>query len=91
MDVEDGNLTAAIVVGGDTVNTSRAGTYVITYNVTDSAGNAAAQVTRTVIVEVGPAPPPRRGGGGGSLGLVELLIALGALALGRATRRKRQS
>jgi arylsulfatase A-like enzyme/proteasome assembly chaperone (PAC2) family protein len=89
MDVEDGNLTAAIVVGGDTVNTSRAGTYVITYNVTDSAGNAAAQVTRTVIVEVGPAPPPRRGGGGGSLGLVELLIALGALALGRAARRKR--
>lgn len=46
----DGDLTSSVVVGGDTVNTNAVGTYVITYNVSDTAGNAAAQVTRTVHV-----------------------------------------
>ncbi|MBT8274425.1 MAG: DUF5011 domain-containing protein, partial [Bacteroidia bacterium] len=46
----DGDITANIVVGGDTVDTNTAGTYVITYNVSDAAGNAATQVTRTVNV-----------------------------------------
>jgi formate-dependent phosphoribosylglycinamide formyltransferase (GAR transformylase) len=32
------------------VNTNVAGTYTVTYNVSDNAGNAAAPVTRTVIV-----------------------------------------
>jgi hypothetical protein len=45
----DGNITASIVVGG-TVNTSAAGSYVLTYNVSDSAGNAALEVSRTVNV-----------------------------------------
>jgi hypothetical protein len=49
-DTVDGNLTAAIVVGGNTVDTDVAGTYVVTYNVCDDTGNCAAQVTRTVIV-----------------------------------------
>lgn len=86
-DAEDGDLTAAIVVGGDTVNSDRAGTYVITYNVTDSAGNAAAEVTRTVVVEVGPGPPNRRTDGGGSIGLFELLFLMGALLIARSRRR----
>lgn len=47
----DGDLTSSIIVGGDTVDTNTAGTYVITYNVSDAAGNAATQVTRTVTVE----------------------------------------
>ncbi|WP_296385131.1 immunoglobulin-like domain-containing protein [Winogradskyella sp.] len=46
----DGNLTSSIVVGGDTVNTNIVGSYVITYNVSDNAGNAAVEVTRTVNV-----------------------------------------
>ena len=46
----DGDLTGFIVVGGDTVNPSVLGSYIITYDVSDSAGNAAAQVTRTVDV-----------------------------------------
>ncbi|MFK7782008.1 immunoglobulin-like domain-containing protein, partial [Psychroserpens sp.] len=46
----DGNLTSSIVIGGDTVNTSLGGTYVVTYNVSDAAGNAANEVTRTVNV-----------------------------------------
>lgn len=45
----DGNLTANIVKTG-TVNTAVVGTYYIRYNVTDAAGNKAAQKTRTVKV-----------------------------------------
>ena len=43
-----------VVIGGATVNTATAGTYVITYNVRDSAGNDAVQVTRTIEVTVVP-------------------------------------
>ncbi|MCL6296355.1 immunoglobulin-like domain-containing protein, partial [Jejuia spongiicola] len=50
-DNKDGDITANIVVGGDTVNTGVASTYIVTYNVSDAAGNAATEVTRTVIVE----------------------------------------
>lgn len=46
----DGDITANIVVGGDTVDSNTAGTYIITYNVSDAAGNTATQVTRTVTV-----------------------------------------
>lgn len=45
----DGNLTSSIVTTGS-VNTNTAGTYSINYNVSDAAGNAATQVSRTVIV-----------------------------------------
>ncbi len=52
-DVEDDDalLTAAIVVGGLPIDTNAPGTYTVTYNVTDSNGNPATEVTRTVIVE----------------------------------------
>ncbi len=50
----DGDISANIVVGGDAVDTNTPGTYVITYNVSDAAGNAAAQVTRTVTVSPDP-------------------------------------
>ena len=45
----DGNITANISISG-TVDTSTAGVYVIRYNVNDAAGNAAAEVTRTINV-----------------------------------------
>ena len=48
----DGDLTASIVVGGDTVDTLTVGTYVVTYNVSDAAGNPAIEVTRTVNVTI---------------------------------------
>jgi hypothetical protein len=50
VDEMDGVITNNIVVGG-TVDEETPGTYNITYNVSDSAGNAAVQVTRTVTVE----------------------------------------
>ena len=46
----DGDITASVTVGGDAVNTAVPAVYIITYNVTDSHGNFAAEVTRTVTV-----------------------------------------
>lgn len=48
-DYTDGDLTSNIVVVNN-VDTSTLGTYIITYNVSDSAGNNAVEVTRTVKV-----------------------------------------
>jgi len=45
----DGNLTSEITTLG-TVDTSKVGTYTITYNVKDAAGNIADEVTRIVVV-----------------------------------------
>jgi hypothetical protein len=88
-DTEDGDISADIVVGGDTVNTGTAGTYVITYNVMDSGGNAATEVTRTVIVSnpPPPPPPPPSGGGGGITGIWEIVGLMFAGLAG--LRRKR--
>src|SRR5437867_4042026 len=51
----DGNITPSIITVNP-VNTGVAGTYFVTYNVKDAAGNAATQVTRTV--NVGDTTPP---------------------------------
>ena len=76
---DEGATTADIVDGAGTadvsgsVNTSSAGTYTLTYDKTDAAGNHAAAVTRTVTVNAAPAPAPapstggQGGGSGGSL------------------------
>ncbi len=45
----DGDLTGAIIVNGS-VDTSQAGAYTLAYNATDSKGNIASPVYRTVIV-----------------------------------------
>ncbi len=58
MDNNDGNITDQIVVRNP-VDTSTIGTYTITYDVNDSAGNAADQVTRTVTVQAAPNTPPK--------------------------------
>lgn len=47
-DAVDGNLTSSIVISG-TVNTGCGGSYLLTYTVTDAAGNSSSK-TRTVIV-----------------------------------------
>jgi hypothetical protein len=49
-DDTDGDISGSVAVSG-TVDTSTAGTYTLTYNVADAAGNAATAVTRTVIVQ----------------------------------------
>lgn len=47
----DGDLSSSIIIAGDTVTTTLAGSYTLTYNVSDSAGNNALEVTRVIIIE----------------------------------------
>lgn len=47
-DTEDGSGSAT--VGGDTVDDDTPGTYIVTYNYTDTDTNAAVEVTRTVYI-----------------------------------------
>jgi hypothetical protein len=88
----DGDISASIVVNNP-VNTAVTGSYTVTYNVSDSAGNDAVQVTRTVNVT---AATGRGGGGGGSFGYwaLALLAATQLLMLSwtcRKTHRTRIS
>jgi len=50
-DQVDGVISQNVEVSGDVVNLSKVGTYRITYNCKDSAGNAAPTMTRTVHVK----------------------------------------
>jgi hypothetical protein len=50
LDAEDGDITADIVIGGDVVDENVIAQYTITYDVQDSFGNNAVQVTRVVDV-----------------------------------------
>ncbi|HOS02158.1 MAG TPA: DUF5011 domain-containing protein [Candidatus Hydrogenedentes bacterium] len=58
IDNKDGDITANIVATS-TVNTAVAGTYAVTYTVSDAAGNAAAPAVRTVkvVAPVDTTPP----------------------------------
>jgi hypothetical protein len=55
-DEVDGDLAASVVVAGDPVDLKVPGSYVVTYNCQDAAGNPAVQVTRTVTVVDTTAP-----------------------------------
>jgi len=50
----DGDLSGAIIIDISAVDTATVGTYVVTYDVTDGAGNQAVQMPRTVNVMVAP-------------------------------------
>jgi hypothetical protein len=78
----DGSLTDNIVVNESAVDTTMVGSYVVTYDVTDTAGNAAVQATRAVnVVELDPTLPiaawPALG----------ILMLAGASVLQRCRRR----
>ncbi len=75
VDNVDGNITTRIVTVNP-VDTSRAGTYVVTHRVSDTAGNSAS-ISRTVVVSKRPA----RHNGGGTIeaAVLLLLAAVGAL------------
>ncbi len=55
-DACDGEITSDIIVGGDEVLPELVGEYVLTYNVLDTAGNAAEEATRTIQVVDTDAP-----------------------------------
>ena len=46
----DGDITSLVVIGGDTVDTDTEGSYTVTYDVSDAAGNQAIQASRTISV-----------------------------------------
>ena len=71
-------VTASVSVSvSGSVNTSSAGTYVLTYSATDNAGNAAAEVTRTVTVNAAPSNARVEGGGGSGGSLYPVAPVLG--------------
>jgi len=49
-DQVDGVISQNVEVSGDVVNLSKVGTYTVTYNCKDAAGNAAVPLDRTVVV-----------------------------------------
>lgn len=51
MDETDGDITASMIVK-NLVDPNVEGSYHVTYNVTDKAGNKAAEVSRTVVVTI---------------------------------------
>jgi archaellum component FlaG (FlaF/FlaG flagellin family) len=53
-DDRDGDISGSIVIDSSAVNPAVAGSYSVTYNVQDTAGNAATEVTRTVVVVAPP-------------------------------------
>jgi hypothetical protein len=80
-DALDGDLTPKIVVSNP-VNTALVGTFTVTYDVTDSSGNAAPRQTRTVRVV---ARENQGGGGGGAVDpFFVLFLFLLYLVAGRA-------
>jgi hypothetical protein len=73
----DGDISRSIVVSNN-VNTAVVGNYTVNYNVSDRAGNSAAQVSRTV--RVTPAAGTG-GGGGGAIGISFLMLLILVLCL----------
>ena len=55
-DSVDGDITGNISVGGEPVDISTPGTYTVTYDVTDSAGNPAIQRSRTYSIRASETP-----------------------------------
>ena len=82
----DGNISTSIVASS-TVNTAVVGSYTVTYNVTDRAGNKATPITRTVSVT--PAAGGG-GGGGGATGLLWLLTLMFVASLGASDANREQ-
>ena len=50
----DGTITGSVMMNTSAVNTNTVGSYPVTYNVSDNAGNAATTVTRTINVTAAP-------------------------------------
>jgi len=72
----DGNLSGNITIDASAVDTNTVGNYSVTYNVSDTAGNAAVEVSRTVQVTAATVNPPGDSSGGGSLGWWMLVLML---------------
>ncbi|MCF6244782.1 MAG: DUF5011 domain-containing protein [Sulfurovum sp.] len=56
--IENGKKNENIIVAGDKVDTNNVGTYTVTYDMTDDAGNNIDTLTRTVIVDASTKDTP---------------------------------
>ena len=81
LDNVDGDITASIITVNP-VNTAVVGTYTVTYDVSDVAGNPATQVTRTVYVVNLPPPVPEL-----STSILTVTGLIGLFGLVRLRRR----
>jgi len=80
----DGDISRSVVATG-AVNTAVVGSYIVTYNVADRAGNDATPITRTVTVTTAAGTG---GGGGGALSAIALfLLMIGACFSGYHANR----
>jgi hypothetical protein len=79
----NGDISASVIATG-TVNTAVVGSYTVTYNVSDLAGNPAVPITRTVTVVPGTGTG---GGGGGSISPFAIGFLLTLLMVSYAMRR----
>jgi len=77
----DGDISVSVAIDASAVDTASPGTYRVTYNVTDTAGNTATEVSRTVnVIAVTVNEPDNsdsgsdNSNGGGSYNPLELLI-----------------
>jgi hypothetical protein len=83
LDNIDGDISANIVVTGS-VNTAVVGSYRLTYNVSDFAGNRATEIVRNVSV----VPAAGTGGGGGGSTSLSWLVALLSLFIAAEGARR---
>jgi len=81
LDSLDGDLTGSIVIDSAAVDVNTVGSYLVTYDVTDSSGNPAATVTRTVNVVDNTAPVITLTGADQTIGVGSPYVELGATAL----------
>ncbi|MBX7256995.1 MAG: M6 family metalloprotease domain-containing protein [Candidatus Hydrogenedentes bacterium] len=78
----DGDISGSVVDDSNLVDTNSLGTYTVTYNVTDAAGNAADSVTRTVIVEAESSAVPIA-----AWPVALVLLAVGTVIVRRARKQ----
>ncbi|MFD3260601.1 S-layer homology domain-containing protein [Paenibacillus lentus] len=86
----DGDLSSAVTVSGQ-VDTGVVGEYILRYNVSDAAGNAAEEVIRTVKVTPRPIVDDGGGGSGGHGGGGGSSIGGGSSASGNANSSKQEN
>jgi glucose/arabinose dehydrogenase len=93
-DDTDGDLTDQVIIDASAVNTNVVGSYTVTYNVSDSSGNAAVTATRTISITAPSPPPDRKQSGGGAIswpGVLLLLITACSLHRRRIRCQRRES
>jgi len=81
----DGDIDARVVVTNP-VDIATVGTYTVTYDVADNAGNQATQISRTVIVQ--PATGTGGGGGGSVDPFILMFLMLAASLVAAQTRHQ---